>query len=523
MTSPARRLFFWISLLLYLAGSAWWLVVAPHHPEHLLRAIPGQATLVTYHEGLDARWDSLGEHPLVLIAAGASGLDAEAWRVLRDDPGLRNLIAMLGQRELAIAYVPFLNYHQEGAWVIASWIGGRSQRLRWSQPFLNVPGLQSAGVIGGWPVWQWSWESDLGRQHLTLALVEGMLVATTARDPLAMQMILDAYNGGFPSVASRLDLDEANRHLLTSPLPDRGWFRPPFGRDPLVWRAELDLSDTNRAAGVLQLEGAAPPGVLPDALELDDMARLWRDAPIGIAAVGLDALLPLLGRHAQWLPVALMRDAVVASGAKSAVLALFGGEHSGRFRGIKVPALMAALRMPEAEDPASLIANLVDRWNATRRLGLLPVMQPINGVPVWRLEGISGGVYGGLAPTEQVAVAAVGSWLVVASNYRTLELLVREPHSPDAAAPWTSALNEVAGVGLGHLAFDLVRSTEAFRLAITAYALKLLFEDAGGTRDQRQKLNEAKAWLEVFARLDRLGITLSAAGSDLKIDFRAGP
>lgn len=521
MKKTPRRILFWALFAAYAVASGWWLVSVPHQPGHLLRAIPGQADLVSFHEGLAGRWDAASKHPAVMMLIGALGGDVAEWEALDEDPGFRVILDLAGRNELVLARVPFLGDQRNGAWVMASWIGGQSQRLRWSHQFTKLPGLTKVGDIANWPVWIWQLDSGAGPQQLTLALVEGMLIATDARDISAMQLLLDTYNGNYPSQASRPDMASWNADLLTSTYPDRFLFKQSRGwDDPLLWLGAYDLSATNAIAGTVKTSLPANSASLSSSFELDGLSALWGSHPIATLAVGMEQAAALLDQQ-QNIATRLTRDVILNSGAESAALALFGGDYSGRFRVIRVPTLMAALQRNEGIDPAGLLPRLTDRWNARFQLGVIPVAESVGGQTVWRLEGVSGGAYGLLGPSDQVAVTTAGNWLVISSNFAALEKMIREG-GEDARMPgWADHMNGLAGRGgIGYVGFDLPRCAEAFRLAIMAYSYKLAFDDAAGSRAQRQQLNEVRAWLDTIGRMGRLDVVATAPGDHIQFEFK---
>lgn len=524
MKRGMRRWLFWTLLAAYAGGSLWWLVSVPPNPEAVLRAIPGQATIVSYHEDLAARWDIIAEHPVVMMLVGATGGDVEEWLDLKEDPGFKYIRDLAGKNQLALGYVPHLN-NGESAWVFASWIGGQSQRLRWQQGLIEIPGLTSLGTIASWPVWSWTIDNGDAGQKLTLALVEGMLVGTTAKDPQAMHYILDAYNGNFPSIFRRRQLNTWNQQLITSKFPDRGWYKMQSGwEEPAFWFVECDLADSNTLRGAVATMAPAEWTPLPASLNLEHLTRFWGDKPIATAAFNpflfessFDQAFGDIGT--------LIKDVLRESGAKAAIAGLFGEPYTGLFKVIKVPTLMIALPLQPGIKPDTLINKITDAWNADYRLGLVPVQSTVSNHVLWRIEGTAGGFYGLIPASDQIAVTTSGDWLIISSNYAGLEAVVRAQGEGDAGElAWMDQMNDIAeSGGIGYLGFDLERGAHVIHTSIKAYAGKLAFEDFSGTREQRQRLNEARAWVDTLARLNRLQIFASQANDQLKININASP
>jgi len=525
MKPGTRRWWFWLLLAVYAAGSIWWTFSVPHAPEQLLRAIPGHATLVSWHDQLAPRWTNIYDHPVVLSAVAAMQGDTNEWEVLQSDPGFKTTLQLIGKNELVLAHVPYMGIYNEDAWVFAGWIGGQSQRLRWSERFLNIPGLRRMEDVGGWPVWSWHMSSESGSFRITLALVEGMIVGTTARDPMAIEVVIDSYNGLFPSVAFRRDLIDWNELLMTSVFPDRFWFKS--DAVPGIDRAftELEIKDASRMSASVRFFPPSELPVLPESLMMEELAALWGDDALAASSFGTDVVINALRENEPTVATAMINEIIATSRADAVALGVFGGEVSGRFKGIKVPTVMAALQRTEGGDTAEWLGQVVDRWNARSQWGLVSVPVLVGTTTLWRIEGTSGGLYGSMGTNEQVALMEAGDWLVISSNLKGLVFLASRAQGVTVAQRplWAERLEDAVSDGAGgYLGVDLVRGYETLRLAITAYSLKLLFEDASGSRALRQQLNETKAWLETLARLEHLDLYVSPADPYIKVDIQTG-
>lgn len=522
MKRAAARWLFWLLLLAYIGVSIWWTLIIPRDTDQLLRAIPGQAMAVTMHDRLADRWLEVSAHPVAASLASVFGVEPDAWEATRRDPGLAYILDLVGRDQLVMAYVPYLDYQREPSWVMASWVGGRSHRLRWMLPYLKIPGLERTGQMGGWPVWTYRWTTDGVAHQITLALVEGMILGCQARNPLAMEMIIEAYNGTFPSIRRRADLRDVNERLLRSRHPDRLWYKSmnPRGNATLddPWMFELDLRSNTTVAGTARLTSPMGLDTIPPEVEIAELFDLWRAHPIAYSVLSAD-LFDTDVLDTNTVTGRLITDVVEAAGGEALAWGLFGGDFSGRYKGIKVPTIMAGVAMDEARDAGELARALADRWNARDRWGLVVVEEKAGEHAVYRFEGTSGSLYAGLSASEQVAMTRTGSWLVVSSNAKGLiELLSR----PDAGGEALMA-TDPAGDQWGYLGMDLVRGGETLRLALSAYSLKLLFEDAEGSRATRQQLNEAKAWLDVLARLQYLRLSGRRTAAFIEVDFQTGP
>jgi hypothetical protein len=522
----SRRALFWLILTGYAAGSAWWILSVPYNPEQLLRAIPGHAISVSRHDQLAGRWEEVADHPLVLSLIGMFGGKSEEWIELREDEGFKAIINLIGKDDLMLAYVPYMGMYQERTWIFSSWIGGQSQRLRWSHRFLHIPDLRRMEDIGGWPVWTWYSASEEGTFRVTVALVEGMMIGCTAQDPMAIETVIEAYNGLYPSVAMRTDLKPWNKRLFESDYPDRFWFKSIDWPNAERFFGQFNLKDATHVDGSLRFPNPFSLPSIPSSASLDDLASLWRNYAVAACAVGSEAVMATTGQATNDVFINMINKIIQVSEADAVALALFGGDFSGRFKGMKVPTLMAALQLSEGRTPSEFIQQLVDEWNARYQWGLVPVAVPSGTSTIWRIEGTSENIYSGMGPAEQISLTQAGEWMVISSNFKGLLSLMEssEVAGPSDIPDWAERMGDAAADGaIGYLGFDLVRGAEMFRLAITAYSLKLLIDDASGSREFRQRLNEAKAWLEILAKLDHLHLYAGTLDDDLKIDFSAGP
>jgi len=60
------------------------------------------------------------------------------------------------------------------------------------------------------------------------------------------------------------------------------------------------------------------------------------------------------------------------------------------------------------------------------------------------------------------------------------------------------------------------------RLAITAWSLKLLVEDAAKSQPTRDRLNVAKAWLDALAPFGQLHVWARPTADATEVEFKVG-
>ena len=517
MIRTIRKLFFYPLLLAFAAGGCVWFFSMPYRPERLFRAVPAGARLLSVHRGLGARWDTLAAHPLVVRAAELNGLAPGEWQKFATDPETRRWLQRLGSDELVLTRFE-MPRGGRSAWGLATWIGGASPRFRWLLAAGRVPGMVKFGDYCGRPLWLVRSRLLPPGRHLAVAVEEGLLFACLSEDANDLCQMLDAYDGAAPSCA-----DSAS--LLGTAAPDRGWLDLGRGPGPDRIDFELDRVDAAGIAGRARLSGwdePLPPaagkldvssldsvlGARPDAVALLDPAWLRRLAePALRSAWGVQ-----------------LRHLLDMQGTGAVAFGLYGDARSGRFKGVRVPGLTAAVRLkdPAAFEPA--LADVLDRLNAHYQWGLICGPSPFApGLRVFESTA-NETAYSGFPTGERVACAVTNGWLVLGSNFETLRGLLAPTNAPAAAgagaADWRPRGDEASGAGLVWL--DLDRASRTLRLALAVYTLRLLLADADGSAAQRERINLWKDYLDALPPLRTARIRVTGSGTTVGLRFRLG-
>lgn len=517
-----RPLIFWLLLAVAIAATIWWALHVPRDPRALYRAIPANATWLSVHSNLAARWPDLAANPLLTSVAGALGIETKDWADQSTSAGTTEFLNRLARDELCIAYVPEMRMTGRPAWVFSSWLGGGSQRFRWTLKSIKDPTLRRAASRNGWSVWVWTPKGMKSGERITFALVEGMLVGCIAADTLGIEDVLACYDGHIPSVAQQHDL------MLPPPAsrPDRGWLRIPqsYGWGPPI-RYSFTVQPGGALAGTVLTEGGAIESRPPvPANELDDFSRLMRDHPVG--ALVLDrSLAQRWVRQSFRNPVGReIARLLEGDGPGSAAVALVGGPYSGRFMAVRLPTLLAAISSADPAQSARRLGDAFDRLNSAFPWGLVPQPVTVGTQRVFAIESTGRSPYASLDSAERVAYVPLQQNLVFSSNLETLIKLLRESGAP-AETPGrfeTSLRRMREGAALGYLWMDLDDGAKLLRLAVTAWSLKLLVEDPQGSQPMRQRLNEVKAWIDTLAPLRTLQIWVRPQQDQLEYEFQLG-
>jgi hypothetical protein len=512
--SHPRHPAFWPILVAFAGGCVWWMLYVPARPDQVLRALPPEATLVTAHRGLAARWNDLSSNPIALTLLGALGVDAKTAREMNEDAVFSGWLDRLASDEVAVAYVPRLGPSGDPAWVFATWLGGRSQQIRWQLNTGRIPGIRHVYDRAGDRVWMLDRRSFKIKPSSIVAfsIVEGMLVGTVAPMVAATAEVLDQM-AGFPP--SRVERSDALKGVRESSSPDRGWFAWQGGRGGALQRVEVEIPRLASAALEANIRG---PWRLPEAgtntarVPTRGLEQLLGDAPIAYAMVDRN----LAGYWLARIPSAAWRDMAglhATLGEGPLFVGLLGGEYSGRLKGIKLPTLTVGSAVKDEDAAIAALQRHLDDLNARWNWGLVPNAVDSDFGRLLAVEGTAATWYSGLADRERVACLVSNGWVLFSSNTEALTNLLA--HARGGNRSWV-------GDAAIHGEINLEEGGKTLRLAIAAWSLKLAMEDPDGSRPLRQKLNEAKAWMDTLAPLKRLRFSVRQAPEGTLINLKAG-
>ncbi len=518
-----RPLTFWALAAAFALATVWWSLHVPRDPRAPFRAIPANATWVSAHDRLVDRWDAMSENPLLASLAGALGIDETDWEETLASPDTKKFLDLLARDELVLAYVPEMRITGRPAWVFAAWLGGRSQRLRWTLKSVKDPALRSASARNGWRVWVWTPKNMKDGERITFSLVEGMVVGCIATDTLGIEDVLACVDGHYTSIATLPALSVAPSREGA----DRGWVRIP---DNGGWappaRYTLDFLPGGGLRGTMTWPGN-PVGArpVPPMNSLDDFSALLGDRPA--AALVMDR-----GLAQRWIAETFTnrigREAaslLAGDGPGAAGVALVGGPYSGRFRAVRLPSLLAGF---SAENPADFVGEIhraFDRLNAATPWGLIPQPISIGTQRVFAIESTGQSPYADADVKERVAYLALDRSVVFSSNLEALSRIVREAQSGEGprGTRFADGLRRMRERhALAYLWVDLDDGAKVLRLAITAWSLKLLVENPRESQAMRQRLNEAKAWIDALAPQRRLQIWARPRQDAFEYEFVLG-
>jgi hypothetical protein len=523
----SRPPLFWLLLLAAVVIGLWWLFSAPYEPRVLFRAMPANALYVSEHRRLVDRGDAFARNPVTLSLFSSMGIRPSELKSLTADPETERWFRRLAARHVVLAYVPELGGGGEPAWVFSSWLGGRSQRLRFWLSWSRVPGYRLVELWRGRRYWEVEapfLRSDL---RLCVAFVEGAMVGCLTGDPHVMRDVLDAHDGLRPSIVRRADFSRA-AWCADASARDRGWvdLSAFSAMPPDAGTALFEFSELTPTSLAGQVCGRAPGSAGHaghQAVSARGMGAFLGDAPLAVVLARGAAVVPILRsrRSPGWLR--LLGELAEDEKADAVVLAVLGGAYGGRFHGVRVPALAFAMPVRDSARVRTWALDALDRLNTRYRWGLIPRRLESAGGEITVLEGTLKGVFGDLTPGEQPAYAIPEGWFILSSNSDSLTRLMERPRSAaDSAQPtWSRSAEESSSAA--YVWMDLAQGGKAMRLAISACSLKLLLSDPQASQDARQRLNEAKAWMDSLAPLEALRLWARSDGDFIQARFRIGP
>ena len=526
-----RSPLFWLLTLACVALAVWWILAVPYTPRHLYRVIPAHATFVSAHHDLASRWDTFSKNPLTQSLFSSLGIKPAELEEFGKDADSAYWLKRLASREIVLAHVPVLGDRGDPVWMFASWLGGDSQRLRWSLMLGRVPGFVRQAPYRGRFSWLVKDASLAPDDSLTIAFVEGMLVGCLSRDPSVIHDLLDTYDGLLPALADKTDFPSSGPWCSDPQAPDRGWvnlanLNPRAAFDPAALSYEFTSLTPQGVAG--QACGEDPFQFAQTATtkaRTRGLEDVLGDYPLAVGIAHAKMMLPLIEGpdNPAWLRI--FGEVIREQKSDSIMVAVLGDEFSARFKGLKVPALIAGIPVEDSTNTLAWMRQTLDRLNAKYRWGLIPREVYAKGSTVYAVENTASNFYSALTLEEKPAYAIHGEWLLISSNLGSLSALLgraREmPEGSKREAPrWKEELDSIPAPGFARI--DLARGGKTLRLAITTYALKLLLEDAKGSLAVRQKLNEAKAWIDSLSPLQTSCFWLRSDGQMMEVQFKAG-
>ncbi len=441
-----RRFVVFLALLVFGLCVAIWIFWFPYAPGSVYRVIPNHAAFVSRHDDLANRWRLLLDNPVAGTGLKFAGVSEER-RFLQSEPGIDELLNLVAGKRTVIAFVPSLG--GQPAWILASWMGGYTQFLRWLWGSRGVDGLrfERVRIDGGYNIWRIKKRGESSRGFLSAAAVDGVFVVCLSRDPNAVRHLVH-YSEIQPGKGNDFWLDRVGDGTAK----DSGWvsaqitgtefagmgdlsYSVPFlNEDSMVAEAEvfslyvsaiqslqgsrLTLKHHTQVAELSKVLGRAPSAL---------MVCSWA-IPRSLIGMLVDEENPVMGMIKRY------------GGADGLFfLAFMSDEYGGEANDFSVPAVTAGLYIGDGPDVIKEIDHVIDKLNAEYGAALLPRKIEMAGTNAVVLDNTKPGFYGNLQQDEKPVLIQRGRWLLLSSSSVSLSAVLDGAERMDEVEPFLSA------------------------------------------------------------------------------------
>ena len=510
----SRSWAFWILLLAFLAAGLFWFTEIPEYRRQLDRLIPPQATWVVRQTAVADRLPDLLGHPALaglLAAGGTSTQDVARWR---GDRGLTELLRRVAPEESVLAYVPALGRGQEPAWLLASWLGGRSQRLRWLLKSGRVDGAVRILHRHGHLVWELPATGLPIGQSLTISVTEGMAVLCLSRDRAALVDVLDGYDGLLPQPPAWLprwpDAPGAGLAVVYRTL---GAWTPPNE----AWRMQLAVGPAEQLAAAVR---GPWPREWPVGAEAANAPTPWPLAETNaVLTLVADRTLALHAAGRIWPDLPALGGELVQHDATGPLhLAVVDGPFAGRAMGLKLPTILATLPLQSETAARARLTLLLDQINRKYQWGLVFNELLVGTYRPNAIESTRETAYARFAVNEQMACLVTNQTLVWASNTEGFTNLLLQAR---AAGRDTARKPDATPAALAGW-INLRDGGKSVRLLLTAWSLRVDERDAARAQRVRGRIQQAKGWVDALAPLQAARFRVERIGPEMQITLAAG-
>ena len=331
-------------LKLFVAACAIWLCWYPKRMDSLFMALPTDATMASYHEGLASEWKALVNNDVVIQMLKGFGVeDADE---LRDNVGIYQTLYWLTGRHTVIGFVP-LNQPGDlpGYLVGSSYVGWKAKPMEFLWRIKWVPGLGRLGVTSHGTRYL-KFDDDTFREMglvLGLDMVDGVLVATLSRDPETVCVMADRLHRFGPANSPAVAFGDERPWENLTDARHKVWITD----DKLVSGGETVTAEMSPWGGHdfnLSIRGGLNvAGTAGTKCFRDFDAKTFPGADVPDSAATL-----LLAFDAQ--RVSSLGGMAPPAGEGLGLIYVSGKPYEGRLMGLAYPALNAALPWSAEED-----------------------------------------------------------------------------------------------------------------------------------------------------------------------------
>lgn len=547
-----RCLLFWTTLVVAILAGSWWVLYVPYKPDSIMMAIPSDASFVSLHSNLAPELPSLLENRLLQDMLIGAGIKESDFAEFASNRVARAWISRLARDRTVIAYVPALGYQQKPAWIIASWIGNESRKLRWKLFWFRPKMFHQTATEYGRTIYGLRIRLANANNRISIALVDGAVLGCLSEDPTAARYLVQAFDRQFgrTSIVSDGTFAQATS-LLPPDKPHWGWVKLPRGLLPLRDTRSLVVYGASARSHSnidvwLALKGALPrttdiaqnPGTAPLLQTLGTSPDCMLLMPVS----WLQTVIP----DQQLLPLwanSIMPLFATNSTPSLAFVSILNREYSGRIRGplggtmaqfvkgLRVPTILLGVQVQDAEDASRRISSILDRLNSRYGLGLIahPVHTPNLDVTI--IEESHKNIYKKFEPDERVAWAYSRGWMFLASNAAILKRLMAAATSAEASpadprsasSPPCAILTTTATPADASLWINAASTGQLIKDAVSAAMIALMVSDSDGSQTTREKLETVKQWAERAQAIRDISASANASNgvTRLNVTIRA--
>jgi hypothetical protein len=517
-----KRGLFWLLLIVFVSACVIWFFTVPYRPESLYRFMPANTVYMSYHRDLASRWDEVVENPLAQTLMASAGLDTEEVLAWSEDDEVRPWLDKLLAKDFIVLHVPELGPTREPAWVLAGWIGGESIRLRWLMKRGAFPDLLPERQSGGGLYWRVAAEEG-AQVHLSLAVVEGILVGAFSSNPHAVRHVLEHYDGLVPSyvrihgepVPPNFELETEEGEML-----DWGWMRSASAQE-LPAQHYFGLTQLDRA-GLAGTVGVLWRGSLPTmpTSVIETPSRLFGGHPFILLGAHPEMVYALLPRYLPPLGQQIFQG-LYETGMDGMLMAtVMGDTFAGTYLNFwAVPALTLAWPVPDEAEAVARVQRLLDDLNAEYRWGLVAGERRVGDRTVYAIESTASTPYALLSSRERVAFGVVDGWFVLSTHYRPLSRLIDRFGRLEALyeaddGGWQNGMRQGPISAYGF--WDIAGGARTLRMAMNS-ARFILGHDSP---DTRRRLDDVDQWVRLLEQMDVLEVRADRGGDWLRMHLK---
>jgi len=502
--------------------TTWWLLYLPRDAEAVYRTVPAGASVITVHELLADRWDSIANSGVAAGVLNSIGINKKEIDSYMAVPGNRRWFKRLANETTVFAYVPELGRTRSKALVFSSWAGRHGRFLRWLVMLHLVDGVERTGMYAGRPIWtvQTPVWTDL---NLSMTICDGVLAGCLSSESNSVTHLIDAYDGlnGPRSILSANALPDIAA-LWTEPEPDRGWFRavPEIGlaSHSFALAADSPKRCLLRFRGNYELSHA-PPKLGSDIVSVP--GRLLGEIPEVVVFMPSRYVADIMGsgRNPPWSIICSQTIRLNAGpDPNTAFIAMFGEDYRARltsiipedYRGmvknVPIPGLLFGVQIKNQAHAQGVVERALDLLNARCRFGVIPREVLVGDIVVTAIEGTGIDLYSRFPLEERVAYAFCDDWFLVCNSMDVLSRLLtryQQTRSADEAltSQWmTSLMAEPAQVFVW---------TDVDSAGVTlndALGLWLLLSSSPREWQLREQLKLAMDWVETARLIETISL-----------------